>query len=337
MNPKISVIIPVYNVEKYLDRCVESVVNQTYKNLEIILIDDGSPDNCPKMCDEWASRDSRIRTVHRTNGGQSCARNAGLSIVTGDYVTFIDSDDWIALDMYESLHDLIIRYNADAVECKSVYAYESDRQRPLSVIQNYDSGSRLIEGRNQILECFMQSSTTSSGMYTVWNCLFKKEIACRYRFREGKVNEDIDYKYKALSDCKRFVISDCIGYFYFQSGNSSSSGKLKPKDFDLIEAADILCDLSDKEDYGNIRFLGRVKKARTPFSLLSKAVYFGVSDTIDANVINGLINEHRRSLPILLKSPMKTNRKVLALLFALNFGIAKGLIRLYKSLGGQPN
>ena len=95
---KISVIIPVYGVEKYLDRCVESVVNQTYKDLEIILVDDGSPDNCPQMCDEWASRDARIRAVHRKNGGQSCARNTGLSVATGDYIAFVDSDDWIAND-----------------------------------------------------------------------------------------------------------------------------------------------------------------------------------------------------------------------------------------------
>ena len=107
---KISVIIPVYGVENYLDRCVKSVVNQTYKNLEIILVDDGSPDNCPRMCDEWALRDHRIRTVHRENGGQSCARNTGLSVATGDYIAFIDSDDWIVEDTYEYCLKLIHRY-----------------------------------------------------------------------------------------------------------------------------------------------------------------------------------------------------------------------------------
>jgi len=104
MNVKVSVIIPVYRVEKYLDRCVKSIVNQTYRNLEIILVDDGSPDNCPQICDEWSSRDERIRTVHRDNGGLSCARNTGLSTATGDYVTFADSDDWIALDTYVVLY-----------------------------------------------------------------------------------------------------------------------------------------------------------------------------------------------------------------------------------------
>ena len=98
---KVSVIIPVYKVESFLDYCVKSVVNQTYKKLEIILVDDGSPDNCPQICDEWALRDSRIRTVHRVNGGLSCARNTGLSVATGDFIVFLDSDDWIAPNTVE--------------------------------------------------------------------------------------------------------------------------------------------------------------------------------------------------------------------------------------------
>lgn len=95
----ISVIIPVYNVEQYLDRCVQSVLNQTYRNLEILLVDDGSPDRCPQMCDEYARQDSRVKVIHKENGGLSSARNAGLEIVTGNYIGFVDSDDYIASDM----------------------------------------------------------------------------------------------------------------------------------------------------------------------------------------------------------------------------------------------
>ena len=103
MNQLISVIVPVYKVEQYLDRCVQSVVNQTYKNLEIILVDDGSPDNCPAMCDAWAEKDSRIRVNHKENGGVSSARNTGLDTATGDYITFVEADDWIESDMLEFL------------------------------------------------------------------------------------------------------------------------------------------------------------------------------------------------------------------------------------------
>ena len=102
---KISIIVPIYNVEKYLDRCIESIVGQTYKNLEIILIDDGSPDNCPQMCDEWAKKDDRIKVVHKENGGVSLARNKGMDIATGTYIGFVDSDDYIDKNMYEKLMD----------------------------------------------------------------------------------------------------------------------------------------------------------------------------------------------------------------------------------------
>ena len=107
MNPLISVIVPIYNVEKYLARCVDSIVNQTYKNLEIILVDDGSPDRCPQMCDDYAEKDSRIKVVHKKNGGLSDARNAGMAVATGEYISFIDSDDWIDLETY----DLVLEKN----------------------------------------------------------------------------------------------------------------------------------------------------------------------------------------------------------------------------------
>ena len=119
-NPKISVIVPVYKVEKYLDRCVESIVNQTYKNLEIILVDDGSPDDCPAICDAWANKDERIKVMHKENGGASSARNAGLDASSGDYVGFIDGDDIIDNDMYEMLLNNLVFTGADISRCGMV-------------------------------------------------------------------------------------------------------------------------------------------------------------------------------------------------------------------------
>ena len=114
---KISVIVPVYKVEAYLDKCISSIANQTYRNLEIILVDDGSPDNCPAMCDTWAEKDSRIRVIHKTNGGLSDARNAGMAIATGELMTFVDSDDWIAPDMCEHLYQRLAGDNSDIATC----------------------------------------------------------------------------------------------------------------------------------------------------------------------------------------------------------------------------
>ena len=120
--PLLSVIVPIYNVENYLDRCVESIVNQTYKNLEIILVDDGSPDNCPRMCDKWAEKDSRIKVVHKENGGLSDARNAGIPLTKGEIISFIDSDDWIEPAAYESLYNQAYR---ETVECV-MFSYHRD-------------------------------------------------------------------------------------------------------------------------------------------------------------------------------------------------------------------
>ena len=113
----ISVIVPVYRTEAYLDRCIESIVDQTYTNLEIILVDDGSPDRCPQMCDEWARRDTRIRVIHKKNGGLSDARNAGMAAATGEYIGFVDSDDWIKPDMFRLLYEKMEQMQSDIAAC----------------------------------------------------------------------------------------------------------------------------------------------------------------------------------------------------------------------------
>ena len=115
-NMKISIIVPIYNVENYLDKCIKSIVNQSFKNLEIILVDDGSPDRCPQMCDAWAERDARIRVIHKENGGPSSARNAGIELASGDYVIFLDPDDyWMGTNALCHLYEIAIQFNADVV------------------------------------------------------------------------------------------------------------------------------------------------------------------------------------------------------------------------------
>ena len=118
--PKISVIVPVYKVEPYLRKCLDSIINQTYRNLQIILVDDGSPDNCGAICDEYASKDSRIEVIHQENGGVSAARNAGLKLAAGDYIGWVDSDDWIEPDMYAYMLENMQKYEADIAVCSQI-------------------------------------------------------------------------------------------------------------------------------------------------------------------------------------------------------------------------
>ena len=133
LNPLISVVVPIYNVDKYLDRCVESIIKQTYTNLEIILVDDGSSDNSPQICDNWNVKDKRIKVIHKENGGLSDARNVGLSFATGEIISFIDSDDWIEHEMFEKMLNRKKKDNSDIVSCGVKWVKEDG-----SLIRNHN-------------------------------------------------------------------------------------------------------------------------------------------------------------------------------------------------------
>lgn len=324
---KVSVIVPVYNVEKYLQRCVDSILNQTYRNIEVILVDDGSPDGCPAICDEYAKRDTRVVVIHKKNGGLSSARNAGLdSNITGDYVTFVDSDDWIAEDYFEHGISLLEQYGSDILQVD----YSLANNEKIFKREPKDEEVKILEDK-EILQYYL-TTTTTTGSYSVCRCLFLLKLTEGIRFRDGKINEDIDWKYKVLKRAKKQVVTNRIMYYYYQSGNSISSGGLKRKDFQLREAAELLCDLTSTETYGTIAFLGEVKKARTAFSLLSKIAYFGISDPfIDRKkTIKKLTEEHRKNVRILLKSPIPWSRKLLVVLFAINYNLTERFVHTAK-------
>lgn len=318
----ISVIIPVYNVEKYLRRCVDSVLNQTYKNIEIVLVDDGSTDDSPSICDDYEKKDERIRVIHKRNGGLSSARNAALnSELTGLYIIFIDSDDWIENDTLEYCKTVLDELNADVIQYNVLLT-----RKYIEHVKQPKQSLEVFQGK-QILEEYLRRE-----MYSVCRCMFQRDVVGNIRFREGKINEDIDFKYKVLQRSCKMVYSNQVKYFYFQAGNSISMGGLKKKDFDLYDAAEELCKLTSFENYGQIRLLGEVKKSRTPFSLLCKIAYYGISDP-DLNkdeIVKLLIKEHRQNVRILFNSSMSCNRKILAILFAINYKIAEIAVRLAK-------
>lgn len=322
--PLISVIVPVYNVEKYLKRCLNSLINQTFSDIEIILIDDGSTDSSGKLCDEIKLTDDRIKVIHKTNGGLSSARNVGIQECSGKYITFIDSDDWIALDTYEYCINLINTYNADCIQYDFIMvSNENPIKQKKEVLKCFEN--------KEILQYYMKS-TTKNGSYSVCRCIFPSNILKSIRFREGKINEDIDFKYIALSKCKKMIVSNQYKYYYFQSGNSLSLGGLKKRDFDLYEAADELHKLTKNETFGSIRFLGEVKKARTSLSLLSKIAYCGISDkTINKErIVLKLQRELRNNKKILLKGPIPLSRKILTVLFSINFRFTEILVHFLR-------
>lgn len=322
---KISVIIPVYKVEKYLRRCVESILCQTYENLEIILVDDGSPDSCPQICDEYASKDNRIKVIHKPNGGLSSARNVGIQIASGKYISFVDSDDWIDPNTYYYCYNLINKYNSEVVQFSmSLVCSEEKLTNPREKIQ-------VFEGK-EILQFYL-SSTLKYGGYSVCRCLFQTDKVKQVKFREGKINEDIDFKYKVLQLCNRLVLTNQSLYYYWKGGvESISIGGLNRKDLDLVEAGNVLYSLTKDEKYGDIAYLGRVKQARSYLSLLCKIAYYGIADsTIDKEkIVQQMQDGLRQNLKLLLFSPIPLNRKILSVCFSINYLFTEKLIHLIR-------
>ncbi len=178
--PLISVILPIYKVEEYLDRCVNSLLSQSYSNLEIILVDDGSPDRCPHLCDEWAKKDGRIHVVHKKNGGLSDARNAGYAVATGDLISFIDSDDWVEPDFFRVLHEALTENDCDISTCEYRKAYEGQALAPTT--GNY--GFRIFNQTEA-----MSALIDNKVQQVVWNKLYRRSVIGDILFDKGKYHE----------------------------------------------------------------------------------------------------------------------------------------------------
>lgn len=203
----ISVIVPVYNVEKYLDRCMASILEQTYTRLEIILVDDGSTDACGAMCDAYARKDSRVRVVHKINGGLSDARNAGLAIATGDYVGYVDSDDWIEPDLYERMHQACAAHGAQLAVCRYFSEY---RDKTVSG----GDGSVVPLSREALLKIYIGGHDTYVIYNSVWSKLFRRDLVQGMVFPKGRNSEDILYTTRAFCRAERAVYLDRCLYHY---------------------------------------------------------------------------------------------------------------------------
>jgi len=223
----ISVIVPIYKVEKYLDCCIRSIVEQTYTNLEIILVDDGSPDNCPAMCDAWAAKDSRIKVVHKENGGLSDARNAGLTIASGALVSFIDSDDWIEPTFYELLLGAMRAANAEIATCATSFVTENGEV--LRIRSAVPGPVGQIEALRRLV--------MEDGVYqTVWNMLYRREVIDGILFEKGKYNEDEFWTYRVLDRIDRLATVKEPLYNYLQRGTSIIGTGYNIRRLDGLEA-----------------------------------------------------------------------------------------------------
>lgn len=215
--PLISVIVPIYQVEAYLEECLDSILNQTYRQLEIILIDDGSPDRCGDICDRYASQDSRIKVIHQTNQGLSAARNAGMDMATGEYISFIDSDDYIAPYFYEKLLEGFKEHPEAKVTACQVFKNEDGKITPL-----------ICNRRHQFptihTSLWCQDAILGKTYVNVWNKLYQAELLKEIRFRKGRIVEDVLFMSDFLPICISqqallLLLPDYLYYYRIRQGS----------------------------------------------------------------------------------------------------------------------
>lgn len=291
MSDKISVIVPVYNSAKYLRKCIESITGQTYRDLEIILIDDGSADNSGAICDEYAAKDERIIVIHQKNMGASIARNKGLDICTGSYIGFVDGDDWIAPDMYEFLHGAILDHNADISICGYYIETEADG---VCGAENDDGKTTVYSSREAIREVIQDKLIYSY----FWDKLYRKEMFSELRFRKGIILEDIATMYKIFMCAGNIVTCNVPKYYYLQRNNSLLHVRDEALNWDQFwvyrERAEVL-----QENYPELRELSVVsllKYSVSAYSYLLLQEELSEEQQEHKEVIKNTIFQYRQEL-----------------------------------------
>ena len=214
---RFSIIVPIYNVEQYIRKCLDSIINQSYENIEIILVDDGSPDLCPKICDEYSAKDERIKVIHKKNEGLIAARKSGVEIATGDYISFVDGDDWIEKDMYSKVNDSISAYNSDICITQFFYAYEDHNE-----FSNYDLNKEYYSKED--IELYLYPKMIYSGNYysfgiypNCWSKVFKSNLVKNNLFNSDnciRIGEDASFVYSAIIDSQSISFVNLPLYNY---------------------------------------------------------------------------------------------------------------------------
>lgn len=223
---KLSIVVPVYNVEKYLKRCIESLIAQTFNDYEIILVDDGSTDKSGEICDKFSKLYEKITVIHKENGGLSSARNAGIDIATGEYIGFVDSDDWIEPDMYDNLYNVAEKYRLDMALCGVELDFEDGSSKIYYSIENF----KILNKEEALRDIFVNSLFFEEA----WNKIYRRHIFDTIRYPDGKIHEDTYIICKILDKCNKIGYIPNISYHYFQRSDSIMGNLKKIPSIDRI-------------------------------------------------------------------------------------------------------
>lgn len=307
MNDLISVIVPVYKVEDYLEKCITSIINQTYKNLEIILVDDGSPDKCGEICDKFAKKDKRIIVLHKKNGGLSDARNKGLEKATGKYVSFIDSDDFISSDYFEYLYKILNENDADM---SVILPYKFSTYESIKTDEKKEK-IEIYNSKEALITMLYQKKFDNAA----WGKLYKKEIIENIEFPVGKLYEDIGTTYKYILNSNKIVYSDRKIYYYLQRPDSIMGKPFRIKEMDYIDQTSILL-----EDMKKLQDIELIKAAESRYVNANFSVLLKIKKNEEfkkeRNIILNNIKKYRNN--VFFDKKVRTKTKVALILMSLN-------------------
>lgn len=302
MKNKISVIVPIYNVEKYLDKCINSIINQTYDNLEIILVNDGSSDNSLEICKKYQKKDNRIILITKENGGLSDARNVGMEKATGKWYVFIDSDDYIELDYIEFLYKLVIKHDSDIGIVLPFYFREFDtiqtidKKISIKYLSNYSAVETML---------YQKEFDTSA-----WGKIYKSELFNNIKFPVGKLYEDISTIYKVFLRANEVVYSNAEKYFYLQRSNSIMGRPFRKKDMDYIYQTEEMLRNIKKLDNKKLTKAAQCRFVNANFSVLLK-IKKNSNYSSERLIALKNIKKYRKSVLFNKKSRLKTKGALL--------------------------
>lgn len=275
MKELVSIIVPIYRVQDYINKCVESIMAQTYSNIEIILVDDESPDNCPEICDDYAKKDARVRVIHKKNGGLSDARNAGLEMATGEYIAFVDGDDYVSSDYIQALYEVCVKDESD-ISCCGYYRVYGEKliKAPKS------TDKKLFTGIEAIRDIFTAGTLCE---VMAWNKLYKRSLFIDYniRFPVGKIHEDTFTTYKLFYYAERVGFIDKPLYYYIQRNDSIMGQTFNAKRLDVLDM------LREAEEFFSEKKVSFYRELQSARLLLTLGAYNDYLKTGSRDVASG--------------------------------------------------
>lgn len=301
-NPLVSIIVPIYKVEDFLDDCIKSLANQTYQNLEIILVDDGSPDNCPAMCDDWARKDNRVQVFHKENAGLSAARNYGIGKANGEYLMFVDSDDYLKDNAVAESVAHIVDSDMLAFGCYEFFEKEGNKGHDINFVK-----TQVVDYHQYWDEYF--KSRLDFIYIVAWNKLYKKEVFDKLRYTPDKINEDARIIESVINECNKITLLDKALYCYRRRGESITSTAISSKNYDAVEAR--LTRTREFLDKGEVYFAAQTLKETD--TLLDKFREGVESGTVDHDVSENRYHKLRKLYDKLLEEIIQKRKVELGL------------------------